>query len=249
VGRNGAGKGASRTAQVYEAIIKRILSGEYRPGQAINRRDVAESLGLSVSPVGEAFALLQAEGILETVPRKGTFIGRLDWRDLRDLTQARAAIECGAARAYCGAQLRLERARFLELADSVDAQALASFEHLIADIRFHRALVRLAGNRYLDGAFDGLISRSLLLATEALMPLRKSKDENLSHRILVEELCRADAEGAEEIIRRNIYSGKGPIMEYGAQSMQIADTPEASGRSSGRRATNLDLVLGNLEER
>jgi GntR family transcriptional regulator, rspAB operon transcriptional repressor len=225
----------SRTSYVYDQIIRGILTGTYRPGQALNRRDVASGLNVSISPVNEAFAILQTEGIVQTIPRKGTFIGRLDWRDLTELTIVRAGLEVEAARAYCGERIASVKLRMFELADRVDKADPASFEHLHGDIVFHRALVALAGNHYLASIFDTVITRSLLLAAEATIATGH-KTSKLSHRKFVRDLCAATPESVGELVRRNIFSGKESFLEF-----------DGSTDPDFRPDTALDVILSVMD--
>lgn len=227
----------SRTSYVYDQIIRAILSGTYRPGQALNRRDVASGLNVSISPVNEAFAILQIEGIVETIPRKGTFIGRLDWRDLTELTIVRAGLETEAARAYCGERISAVKARMLDLAERVDKADPTSFEHLHDDIVFHRALVSLAGNHYLASIFDTVITRSLLLAAEATLSTGSTIGK-LSHRKFVRDLSSATPETVGEIVRRNIFSGKESFLDF-----------DGSTDPEFRPDTALDVILEVMDSR
>ena len=224
----------SRASHVYETILRRVLVGHYRPGQALNRREIAGELGVSISPVNEAFAVLQTEGIVETVPRKGTFIARLDWRDLAELTIVRAALEVEAARAYCGERIS-ERAReLLELAARVDAAQPVTYEHLHADVVFHRALAALSGNRSLASMLDTVIARSLLLAMEAALATH-GKPASMSHRKFVRDLCAASPENVAPVVRKNIFFGKEIFLD-------------AAPSGTARADSSLDLVLSVIKE-
>jgi len=212
----------SRVDIVYETVIQRILSGEYAPGDPITRRDIASSLNVSISPVSEAFALLQSEEIIVTVSRKGTFINKLDWKELGDLIDVRAALECQAARVYCGETVQAHRDELLELAALVDESDDTSSEHLIADVNFHRYLLRLADNSYLSGLFDKVITRSMLLAMDATISIMAHPAEAMSHKTLISDLCRAeDSDEAEKIIRRNVYSSKAPVLRAVSSASQV----------------------------
>ena len=226
----------SRTVYVYEAIIRGVLARRYRPGQALNRREVAAELSVSISPVNEAFAVLQSEGIVQTLPRKGTFVAQLDWRDLTELTLIRTALEAEAARSYCGEPISARRQEMLDLAGSVDDAEPVTYEHLHADVVFHRALVSLAGNRALATMLDTVIARSLLLAMEANLSTR-GRPATMSHRKLVRDLCSARPEAVDQIIRRNIFSGKEAFLDV-----------DMSRGSADRADSSLDLVLSVLQE-
>ncbi|TVQ20832.1 MAG: GntR family transcriptional regulator [Spirochaetaceae bacterium] len=202
----------------------------------MNRREVAAELSVSISPVNEAFAILQSEGIVQTLPRKGTFVSQLDWRDLVELTIVRTALEAEAARAYCGERIALKRKELLELAGRVDDAEPVTYEHLHADIVFHRTLVSLAGNRSLAMMLDTVIARSLLLAMEAALATR-GRPTTMSHRKLVRDLCSAKPAAVDQIIRRNIYSGKEAFLDVDT-ARSVTDRPD----------TPLDLVLSVIQE-
>ena len=225
----------SRKAYVYEMVIRGILHGDYRPGQTLNRREVAQSLGVSISPVNEAFAALQAEGIITTRPRKGTFVTALDRRDLRELTIVRAALETEAARHYCGARIQQSRVYMLELADRVDTADPVTFDHLYADITFHRALASLAGNSILKTMLDRVMTRSLLLAMEATMD--SGPPARLSHRAFVDALCAAEPSDVGDIVRANVFSGKEGLLRFDAHPLE----PMAI-------ETHMDFILDALAE-
>jgi DNA-binding GntR family transcriptional regulator len=218
-------------------MLRGILSGRFRPGQVINRRDIARELHVSISPVNEAFAVLQNEGIVETLPRKGTLVARLDWREVEELTVVRAALESEAARYACGARIRSVKQRMTRLATAVDESEWMSFDNLYADVVFHRSLVALAGNRSLSEMHDKVITKSLLLALEAAIDVHGTPGRRMSHRTFVNNLCKANADQVGDLVRRNILAGKEPLFEV------------EHGLRSGARGSSLDFVLSVMEEK
>ncbi len=106
----------------YEHIFEQIASGRWVPGDVLNRRSIAQELGISVSPVGEAVLQLELEGVLETVPRKGTRVRRPSHRDVWGLLITRIAIECQAIRMVCGAPVDAAADHLTTLARAVEVQ-------------------------------------------------------------------------------------------------------------------------------
>ncbi|MBF0244932.1 MAG: GntR family transcriptional regulator [Planctomycetes bacterium] len=95
----------SRCDLAYDHILEEILSDRLVPGDLLIRREVAKRLGLSISPVGEAMLQLELEGILETVPRKGTRVRQPSQQEVWGLLMTRIAIECQVARMVCGERI------------------------------------------------------------------------------------------------------------------------------------------------
>ena len=83
-------KASRLTDQVYEAITARILNGTFRPGDRLDVNWLADKLEVSPTPVKNALSLLANEGLVQILPRNGTFVTQVSRRSLEE---ALAAIE------------------------------------------------------------------------------------------------------------------------------------------------------------
>jgi DNA-binding GntR family transcriptional regulator len=81
-----------------EALRRALTSGELAPGDKIRQEEIAANLGISLSPVREALAVLEQEGQVTYLPRRGYFVTELDMEDLREIYELRALLEERAAR-------------------------------------------------------------------------------------------------------------------------------------------------------
>lgn len=82
--------------RVYQTLRHAILSLEYRPGEILRKPEICEALGVSRSPVADAVARLQAEGLVDVVPQAGTFVARFSMQEIREGAFLREAIELAA---------------------------------------------------------------------------------------------------------------------------------------------------------
>jgi GntR family transcriptional regulator, rspAB operon transcriptional repressor len=82
--------------RVYQTLREAILSLAYRPGEILRKPDICEALGVSRSPVADAVARLQAEGLVDVVPQAGTFVARFSMQEIREGAFLREAIEVEA---------------------------------------------------------------------------------------------------------------------------------------------------------
>ena len=82
---------ATLSEQAYEKIREMVLKAE--PGTFLSVRKCAADLGFSYTPTREALRRLNAEGMLELVPKVGFFTARMDLRDITDIYQSRECIE------------------------------------------------------------------------------------------------------------------------------------------------------------
>ncbi|HTN62790.1 MAG TPA: GntR family transcriptional regulator, partial [Devosia sp.] len=82
---------------VHELLRKAILSGQLKAGEKLNERRLAAELGTSTTPLKEAFRQLEAEGLVRTEARRGSYV-IFDARQAEEMMLARAAIESMIAR-------------------------------------------------------------------------------------------------------------------------------------------------------
>jgi GntR family transcriptional regulator, rspAB operon transcriptional repressor len=82
--------------RVYQTLRLAILSLEYRPGEILRKPEICEALGVSRSPVADAVARLQTEGLVDVVPQAGTFVARFSMQEIREGAFLREAIELAA---------------------------------------------------------------------------------------------------------------------------------------------------------
>lgn len=79
-------------------LRRAILDGIFAPGQRLNELELSQSLGISRSPIREAFQSLAKEGIVTLVANRGAFVAEFDLREIEELYEVRNALEVEAAR-------------------------------------------------------------------------------------------------------------------------------------------------------
>ncbi|MGZ0152893.1 GntR family transcriptional regulator [Kribbella sp. WER1] len=142
--------------QVRQILRNWIVSGRLQPGVRLRELEVAEELGISRVPVREAIAMLEAEGLLTSVPRRGVLVKQLQVKDIEDLFDIREALEALVARraATRATTADIRRTRWLleearHALEDGDDQALAA-----ANLGFHEAITELADNPPLSAMLE-----------------------------------------------------------------------------------------------
>ena len=135
---------------VYEALHGRIVRGEARPGDLLSETKVAESFGLSRTPVREVFWRLGEAGFVRVIPQVGTFVAPISVPAVYDSQFIRETLEC---RAVADAAERAGPADVDALEVILDAQDLAmgarDFAGFFAlDETMHRTLMEIAGRPF-----------------------------------------------------------------------------------------------------
>lgn len=160
----------SASDHAYRWTRERILDATFGPSDIISEREVAERVGLSRTPVREAFLRLEGEGFLRLYPKRGAVVVPVTESDVRDVLQARLVIEPWAA---SEAARRNDRALADRLSQHVDAlvdarrnRDAAGYQE--ADRAFHLAIVEATDNRLLTDFYRSLRDRQLRVGAVAL---------------------------------------------------------------------------------
>jgi DNA-binding GntR family transcriptional regulator len=152
---------------VYRWLKQHLLSLPRHQATFLTEADVCRETGTSRTPVREAMLRLEADGLLQIVPKKGAFVPPITEADIEAVMQARGLVEdwCvrRAARRTDGLSAQLERL-FLEQ-EALQHDAVAFIE---CDREFHRTIVRAAGNPILAGFYESLRDRQLRMGLQAL---------------------------------------------------------------------------------
>jgi DNA-binding GntR family transcriptional regulator len=192
---------------VYERLRTAILDCTFLPGMALSEQAVSDELQVSRAPVRDAFRQLAAEGLLEAVPQRGTFVSRLNRSKIADAIFVREAIECRAAELAATAPLAGRRMLAAILRRQARASARLDYStHLSTDEEFHHKILDLATHPHawpaLRMARTGM-NRIRHLAIPAVGSHRVAIDH---HRVIVDAIVAGDAATAREAMRVHIHS-------------------------------------------
>jgi len=147
----------STSAKLRTLILQRIIDGHYPPGHRLKEMELAREFNTSQAPVREALRELEATGVIESEPHRGSRVRTVSERELGEAYQVRAVLEQLAgelsAGQFSGREILLERQ-----ADKVrTAYGKGNMEEYARhDLAFHRMIVAAAGNQVLLKNWDAL---------------------------------------------------------------------------------------------
>ncbi|MDZ4800896.1 MAG: GntR family transcriptional regulator [Bryobacteraceae bacterium] len=144
------------TEHAYLLIRDRILSGQLSFGASLSRRELADQLGISIVPVGDALQRLEGDGLVESRPRVGTRVRIPTPSSVRGQYILREALESQAARIFAEKASPAEREelkrlarqldeKYAQLAERVEASRERMFEIHRFHMRFHMRLAECTG--------------------------------------------------------------------------------------------------------
>jgi DNA-binding GntR family transcriptional regulator len=155
--------------RVYTYVRARIIAGEIAPGSFLEEEAVSAEVGVSRTPVREAFQRLQAEQFIDRLPRRGAMVRQASAEELVQLYETRRVIEAFVVRRIAVDGIVVPVALDTLLARlSAPRRAKDLAFQAEGDFTFHRTLVASVGNAVMLGVFDGLQLRQLRVATRAV---------------------------------------------------------------------------------
>lgn len=203
------------SAEVSAQIRARILDGSLQPGQVIKDSLLAESLGLSRSPVREALRMLEERGLVQKTPNRSYTVVSFSPRDVEELAALRVAYESAAVRWIV--EHRLDTTALLEPLDAMvpaDDSAEEKARVVDADGWFHRRLIEMTGLPRLTSSYGAIRDQiRLMLSSGYLMRTpfirtQRERHEHL-HRLLIEAVASGDPATVLNELEFHVRAGMG----------------------------------------
>ena len=191
---------------VRDAIRKRVLSGEFEPGERLPEERLSEELGVSRMPVREALRALAAEGVVTLEARRGASVTVYTDLQVQELVEVRATLEGLNARL---AAKRHDPRQIAGLTRIVEASSKITEKSELGEIqqhneRFHAAVEDIAANSVLMGIVRSLRDRTaLIFAKQSRVRVRQNWEE---HAGIMRAIIAGDAELAGLLATRHVYN-------------------------------------------
>lgn len=195
--------------EIRNAIREAIFAGELHPGDKIIETFWAKELGVSQGPVREAIRDLEAQGLVETIPFKGSRVRTLTEKDVRDNYSVRICLESKSIRDAIEqltdrelGELTDRLRKILQEMDKCAAQGdLRHFTGQDAD--FHRTIINATGNQVLLRLWEQCNMRNWF-SVSALTDAESLKQLQQGHQRLLEEIAERDVTAAAATIEKHL---------------------------------------------
>jgi DNA-binding GntR family transcriptional regulator len=191
----------------YESVRRAIFSGRFRPGDRLLEGELAESLGISRTPLREALQRLEAEGLLTAAPRRGLVVTELERDEIAGLYAVREVLEglAGRLAAQHASTTEIDAMReLLERQARVPKRDTATLAQLNKQFR---DLVHLASrNRFLISALETLEIPVATLPSPAFATTGHGPAAHRDHVELLKAIDRRDADRAAELSAAHMHA-------------------------------------------
>jgi DNA-binding GntR family transcriptional regulator len=202
------GEGLSLKARAYEALKAAIMNMNIYADEAelrLDERDLSQRFGVSRTPLREALAQLDQEGLVRIVARRGIFIVRKTKAEILDMITVWAALESMAARLATQHASDAEIHRLHAHVDkfSQDEVARKMGEYSDANIKFHQAIIGLGKCPLIAEICEGLFLHMRAIRQRTIFELDRAKRSIVDHTEIVNALEARETERAERLVREH----------------------------------------------
>lgn len=193
---------------VFQALRQAIITGEFSPGERLMEIKLANKLGVSRTPVREAIRMLELEGLVVMIPRRGAEVARITEKDLRDTLEVRTAIEEMSVELACArideeGKEKLKRA-CMEFKEAIDTKHVQNI--VDGDVKFHDVIFQLTQNERLINLAHNLREQVYRYRVEYVKDFSYHDILVKEHYDITNAILMNDVATAKEIMRKHLYN-------------------------------------------
>lgn len=197
--------------QAYSILKEKIVGCEYRPGSMLNEAQLAAELGFSRTPIREAISILEMEGFLRIVPKKGILVTDILLSDIVQIFQTRMEIEPIALK-LAGPNIPQEE---LLAWKEMFMSDITSIEHgYQADTAMHLGIISYCNNAYIIDMMKKVFdknTRIIVCSTQNKAHMLEARKEHLD---ILDCLLRQDFEQAAAKMRTHVAGCRNAAMDF-----------------------------------
>ncbi|MBR1815390.1 MAG: GntR family transcriptional regulator [Lachnospiraceae bacterium] len=193
---------------VFNTLRKAIIEGEFQPGERLMEVTLANKLGVSRTPVREAIRMLELEGLVVMVPRRGAEVAKITVKDLKDALEVRLALETLSVRLACERiddegkeELKTSCIKFREAINSKLVPAIVQ-----GDEAFHNVIYKATKNDKLINITQNLREQVYRYRVEYVKDFSYHDNLIREHDLITMAILKGDTETAVKIMNEHIYN-------------------------------------------
>lgn len=199
---------------IKRAITEMDIYGH--PGEIrLDERQLSRDLEVSRTPIREALSLLEQEGFVRSVPRRGIYIVRKNKREIIEMITVWAAIESMAARLACERASDDEIAELHKVADFKKNPTINVDEYSQSNMIFHKTIIRLSGCDLMSEMIENLFIHMRAIRSATMRQGDRAQRSLIDHMNIVAAIESRDADLAERRVREHTLGLAAHIEKYG----------------------------------
>lgn len=221
--------------QACEAIRRAITDMDLygRPEDIwLDERQLSQELGVSRTPIREALSVLEQEGFVRSIPRRGVVVVRKSKQEVIAMITVWAAIESMAARLAAPRVTEADIDNLRELVDAFDDDPSAHLtEYSKANMEFHKMIIRLGGVALMTTLTETLFIHMRAVRAVTMTQENRAQRSVADHRAIIAALAAHNPDLAERLVREHTMGLAAHVEKYGNFPDGVAERPRPSGAS------------------
>ncbi|MFQ5465159.1 MAG: GntR family transcriptional regulator [Thermodesulfobacteriota bacterium] len=201
--------------RIVEFTKDAIISGRLKPGERVPEQEIAESFGISRTPIREAFRQLESEGFITVTPRKGAVVSPITDKDVKEFYSIKSLLEGYAARTACTKFSPREIKRLegmnAQMAKYAERGDVKNFFRL--DNQFHDTFLVACGNEKLCVLVHQLVQQFERFRITSMSLPGRMKESVGQHEEIIRAFRDGDEERVETLVRANAEKGGSTLVE------------------------------------
>jgi DNA-binding GntR family transcriptional regulator len=207
----------NRTSIAYDSLKNSIFTNEFKPGDHLSENQVAQSLGMSRTPIREALKVLASEGLVEIHNGVGIFVKQVTTRELSDLFEVRAALECAALHSSLETITDKEIDGIIAEWTKAKRKILAGQKTdldqiLILDKDLHSLLVERCSNDFLKALIDAIQTKIMRYRRLSALALNDGVGIIDQHLDLLNCMKQRNVENLSKMLKEHIWKAANNII-------------------------------------
>lgn len=207
----------SLRGRVFHKLREDILSGKYEEHEELKEVAIGEEMGVSRTPVREAFRQLELEGLIQIIPNKGAYVTGITEKDVKDIYMIRSLLEGLCAR---WATAHITKEQMDEMEENVYlAEFHAAKGHLeqLAELdnRFHDILYEACDSKILEHQLKDFHQYVLRVRKKTLSNANRGPKSNAEHKGIMEAIKAKDADRAEQLAHQHMINAYDNMVKNG----------------------------------
>lgn len=209
----------SLKTRIYESLKTAITTMNIYAEDAelrLDERRLSEQFGISRTPLREALARLDQEGLVRIVPRRGIYIVRKSKDEILEMITVWAALESMAARLITKHAADEEIATLRQMVETFEAQGIDEQmdEYSDANIRFHQAIIAMSKCQLIADITNGLFMHVKAIRQRTIFEKDRAKRSIEDHLGIVQALEKRDTDLAERLVREHTIKLRDHVAEH-----------------------------------
>lgn len=213
----------SLRGRVFHHLREDILSGKYKEGDELKEVAIGEELGVSRTPVREAFRQLELEGLIQIIPNKGAYVTGITEKDVKDIYMIRSLLEGLCAKWACE---HITKEQMEEMEENIYlAKFHAQKGHLeqLAELdnRFHDILYEACNSKILEHQLKDFHEYVLRVRKKTLSNVNRGPKSNEEHEQIMEAIKAKDADRAEKLANMHMINAYENMVKNGLREAYV----------------------------